>query len=64
MYVSLETQKFLAPEAVSLLQRVQKVMNNNVVSPRAMNVVFKRIDFAIQKWLAAHLIGRLPFIHM
>jgi hypothetical protein len=39
-------------------------MNINVVSPRAMNVVFKRIDFAIQKGLAAHLIARLPFIHM
>jgi hypothetical protein len=39
-------------------------MNINVVTPRAMNVVFKRIDFAIQKGLAAHLIARLPFIHM
>jgi hypothetical protein len=29
-----------------------------------MNVVFKRIGFAIQKGLAAHLIGRLPFIYM
>jgi hypothetical protein len=64
MYVSLETHKFLALEVVSLLQRVQKVMNNNVVFPRAMNVVFKRIGFAIQKGLAAQLIVRLPFIHM
>ncbi|MCH87251.1 auxilin-like protein [Trifolium medium] len=35
-----DTFDFLAPEAVSLQQRVQKVMNNNIVSPRAMNVVF------------------------
>jgi hypothetical protein len=27
----------------------QKVMNNNVVSPKAMNVIFKRISFVIQK---------------
>ncbi|KAK2430033.1 hypothetical protein QL285_028412 [Trifolium repens] len=36
-----DTFDFLAPEVVSLLQRIQKVMNNNVVS--AMNVIFKRI---------------------
>jgi hypothetical protein len=40
---------FLPPEIVSLLQRVQNIINNNGVSPRAMNVVFKRIDFTIQK---------------
>jgi hypothetical protein len=42
-----DTFGFLAPEAVSLLQRIQKVMNSNVVS--AMNVVFMIIGFAIQK---------------
>ena len=31
--------------------RVQKVMHNNVMSPRSMNVVFTRIGFAIQKGL-------------
>jgi hypothetical protein len=41
---------FLAPETKSLLQRVQKVMNNNVVSPKTMNV--KIISFTIQKGLA------------
>jgi hypothetical protein len=59
-----DTFGFLAPDAVSLLQRVQKVMNNNIVSPRATNATFKRIDFAIQKGLAAHLIKRLTFIHI
>jgi hypothetical protein len=39
-------------------------MNSNVVSPRAKNVIFTRIDFAIQKGLAAQLIDRLPLIHM
>jgi hypothetical protein len=55
---------FLAPEAVSLLQRVQKVMNSNVVSLRAKNVIFTRINFTIQKALAAQLIARLPLIYM
>jgi hypothetical protein len=59
-----DTFGFLAPKVVSLLYRIQKVMNNNVVSPRAMNVVFKRIGFAIQKWVAAQLVVRLPFSHM
>jgi hypothetical protein len=59
-----DTFGFLTPEDVGLLQRIQKVMNNNVVSPRAMNVVFKRIGFAIQKWVAAQLVVRLPFSHM
>ncbi|MCI06960.1 auxilin-like protein, partial [Trifolium medium] len=59
-----DTFGFLAPEVVSLLQRVHKVINSNVVSPRAMNVIFKRIDFVIQKGLAAQLVARLPFIHI
>jgi hypothetical protein len=57
-----DTFSFLASEAASLLQRVQKVMNSNVVSPRAKNVIFTRISFAIQKGLAA--LARLPLIHM
>jgi hypothetical protein len=28
------------------------------------HIKFKRIGFAIQKGLAAQLIGRLPFIHI
>jgi hypothetical protein len=40
----------------------QRVMHNNVVSPRSQDVVFKRIGFAIQKGLAAQLVARLPFI--
>jgi hypothetical protein len=38
-----DTFDFLTPEIVSLLHRIQKVMNNNIVSSRAMNVVFKRL---------------------
>jgi hypothetical protein len=59
-----DTFGFLAPDAVDLLQRVQKIMHNNVVSPRSMDVVFKRIGFAIQKELAAQLVARLPFTHV
>ncbi|MCI59106.1 ATPase family AAA domain-containing protein, partial [Trifolium medium] len=52
------------PEAVDLLRRVQKVMHSNIVSPRSMNVVFRKTGFAIQNGLAAQLIARLPFIHV
>jgi hypothetical protein len=59
-----DTFGFLAPEAVNLLKRIQKVMHSNVVSPKSMNVVFQRLGFAIQKGLAAQLVARLPFIHV
>jgi hypothetical protein len=32
--------RFLAPEAINILKRVQKVVHNNVVSPTSVNVVF------------------------
>ncbi|KAK2402907.1 hypothetical protein QL285_052393 [Trifolium repens] len=57
-----DTFGFLAPEAVNVLKRVQRVMHSNVVSPRSQDVVFKRISFAIQKGLAAQLVARLPCI--
>jgi hypothetical protein len=59
-----DTFDFLAPEVVSLMQRVQKVMNTNVVSPIAMNIVFKIIDFVIQKDVVAQLVTRLSFSYM
>jgi hypothetical protein len=59
-----DTFGFLTPETVSLLQRVQKFMNSNVVSPKAINVVFKRIGFVIQKVVAAQLVICLPPIYM
>jgi hypothetical protein len=34
------------------------------MSPRSMNVVFKKIGFAIQKVLAAQLVVRLPSIQV
>nr|GEU33180.1 zinc finger, CCHC-type [Tanacetum cinerariifolium] len=46
--------------AVELLSRVQRVMHNNVLTPRSTDVVFKGISFAIQKGLAAQLVARLP----
>ncbi|GKD39487.1 hypothetical protein Tco_1259694 [Tanacetum coccineum] len=55
-----DTFGFLAHETVELLTRVQRVMNINVMTPRSTNVVFNRIGFAIQKWLAAQLVARLP----
>ena len=55
-----DTFGFLAPEAVDLLNRVQRVMHSNVMTPKSMNVVFKRVSFAIQKGVAAQLVARLP----
>jgi hypothetical protein len=43
----------VAPEVMSLLQRIQKIMNSNVVS--AINVVFERIGFTIQKGVGRNL---------
>ncbi|AES96361.1 transmembrane protein, putative [Medicago truncatula] len=40
------------------------VMYSNVMSPRPMNVVFTRIDFAFLKGLMTQLIVRLSFIHL
>ncbi|KAL7597205.1 hypothetical protein Lser_V15G29104 [Lactuca serriola] len=39
---------FLAPEVMELLNRVQWVLHNNVMIPRSIDVVFKRISFVIQ----------------
>ncbi|GKB81617.1 hypothetical protein Tco_0948512 [Tanacetum coccineum] len=52
-----DTFSFLASEAVELLSRVQRVMHNNIMTPRSTDVVFKRISFAIQKGLAAQLVS-------
>lgn len=40
-----DTFGFLAPEVVDLLHRVQRVVHNNVLSSKFMNVVFT--DFVI-----------------
>ncbi|KAF5801739.1 hypothetical protein HanXRQr2_Chr06g0251561 [Helianthus annuus] len=55
---------FLAPEAVDLLSRVQRTIHSNVMTPRSMDVVFKRLSFAIQKGVATQLVARLPTISM
>jgi hypothetical protein len=47
-----DTFGFLAPDVVNMLKRVQRVMHNNVMSLRYLNIVFKRINFVIQKGLA------------
>jgi hypothetical protein len=58
-----DTFDFLV-EVVNLLKRVQKIMHNNVVSYRSMNIIFQILNFARQKSLTAQLIIRLSFIHM
>lgn len=52
-----DTFDFLALEAVDLLQRVQMLVHNKVVSPRIMNIIFKKIDFSNQKVVAAQLVA-------
>nr|GEY90101.1 hypothetical protein [Tanacetum cinerariifolium]GEY99059.1 hypothetical protein [Tanacetum cinerariifolium] len=52
-----DTFGFLAPEVVDLLRRVQRVMHNNVMTPRFTDVVFIRIAFTIQKGLAKPLVA-------
>jgi hypothetical protein len=59
-----DTFDFLAPETTSFLQIVQNIIHSNVVSPRNINIVFKRIDFVIQKGLAAELVVCLSFFHV
>ncbi|KAL4585505.1 hypothetical protein LXL04_010126 [Taraxacum kok-saghyz] len=59
-----DTFGFLATEAVDLLKRVQRVMHSNVMTPKSMDVVFKRVSFAIQKGVAAQLVARLPSTSM
>jgi hypothetical protein len=59
-----DTFDFLAPEAVELLNRIQKIMHSNVMSSMSMNIVFQRLGFAIQKGLAAQLFACISFIHV
>jgi hypothetical protein len=59
-----DTFDFLASETVELLKRVQRVMHSNVMTPRSMDVVFRRLGFAIQKGFVAQLVARLPLIHV
>jgi len=58
-----DTFDLLASETVDLLRRVQRVMHNNVMSSRSINVVFMMISFVIQKSLA-HLVARLSPINV
>ena len=39
-----DTFGFIAPKVVDLLHRVQRVMHNNIMSHRSMNVVFMNYD--------------------
>nr|GEX30200.1 putative reverse transcriptase domain-containing protein [Tanacetum cinerariifolium] len=55
-----DTFGFLEHEVVELLNQVQRVMHNNVMTHRSTDVVFKRIGFSIQKRLAAQLVARFP----
>lgn len=40
-----DTLVFLVPDVVEFLKRAKKLMHNNVMAPRSIDVVFKRIGF-------------------
>jgi hypothetical protein len=44
-----DTSAFLVLEGVDVFKRVQRVMHSNMMASRSLDVMFKRIDFAIQK---------------
>ena len=54
----------LAPEAIRLLTRVQKVVHSSCSSTGGRGIVFNRLGFAIQKGVAAQLVARLPALLM
>jgi hypothetical protein len=41
----------------NILKRVQRVMHSNMMSLKSLNILFKRINFIIQKRLAAQLVA-------
>jgi hypothetical protein len=47
-----------------LKKRIERIMYDNIVSPRSVNVVFQRLRFTIQKDLAVQLAIYLPFVQM
>ncbi|KAL5708665.1 RNA helicase [Ranunculus cassubicifolius] len=55
-----DTFGFLDTEAVELLRRVQKVSMKDMSAAGAVDYVFRRISFFIQKGVAAQLVARLP----
>jgi len=59
-----DTFGFPAREVVDLLHRIERVLHNNVMTPRSMNIVLTMIGFVIQKGLATQLVASLLSIHM
>jgi hypothetical protein len=55
-YLFLTLFDFLATMDINLLKRVQKVMHNNIVSPKYLNVVFRMIYCVIKKRLTVQLV--------
>lgn len=59
-----DTFGFLAPEAVELLKRVQKVMDNNVIIVGSNEIVLRRINFSIHKGHASQFVACLSSTSM
>lgn len=43
-----DTLDFLVIETVDLIEKIQRLIHNNVIFPPAMNIIFNIIDFTIQ----------------
>jgi len=54
----------LALETIDILRRVQKVVYNNDMSFRSINIIYIKICFAIQTCLAAQFVTCLPSIRV
>jgi hypothetical protein len=59
-----DTFGFLASDAVNILKKLQRVMHNNAISSKSLDVVFKRICFTIKKKISNELIVHLFFIQL
>jgi hypothetical protein len=62
---NLKKVTIVMPQYEKLIKNIERILiKRRPFSPKSMNIVFQRLDFTIQKGLAAQLIVCLPFIHV
>jgi hypothetical protein len=44
-----DTFDFIAPEAIDLLKKIHRVIHSNVITPRSIDVVFRRLGLLYKK---------------
>lgn len=62
MSSAFDTFGFLAFNAVEFFRKVEKIMNNNVMTAGLGKYIFRRIGFAIERDIAAQFVVCLPSI--